>query len=120
VLPSTESKPQLNKPPTAPLVTNNIASTNQTGAANQKVTQSLSKVPAPVQPATASVTKPAAEQTAANNPVPAAPAEPLSKKDTAKPLSASNNQPSDTANAEPEANARGTAIIYVQPDDAKP
>jgi hypothetical protein len=120
-LPSTESKLQPNKPQTAPLVTNNVASMKQTGAANQTLTQSHSKVSAPVQPATTAVMKPAtAAQPAVKEPAPATPAEPLSKKDTAKPLSASNNQTSDTANVEPDANARGTAIIYVQPDNAKP
>jgi hypothetical protein len=118
--PSTESKLQPNKPQTAPLVTNNIASTNKTGAANQTVTQSRPKVSVPVQPATTAVTKPAAAQPAVNDPAPATPAEPQSSKDTTKPLSASNNQTADPANTESQVNARGTAIIFVQPENAKP
>jgi hypothetical protein len=120
-LPSMESKPQRNKPLTAPLVTNNIAATSQTGTANQTVTQPHPKLSVPVQPATPAVTKPAAAQRAENNPAPVVPAEPLSSKDTTKPLSASNKQPTDPANPEePQVNARGTAIIFVQPDNAKP
>ena len=130
-LPSTESKPQPNKPLTMPLATNNLASTNQTnpanqtGATNQTVTQSHSKVPVPVQPATAAVTKPAAAQPAVNNPAPVepapvTPAEPLPHKDATKPLSASTSQTTDPANTESQVNARGTAIIFVQPDNEKP
>jgi len=119
-LPSMESKPQPNKPQTAPLVTNNIASTNQTGATNQTVSPSHPKVLAPIQPATPAVTKPATAQPAVNDPAPATPAEPQSRKDTTKPLSASNSPTADPANTESQINARGTAIIYVQPENAKP
>ncbi|HTN94975.1 MAG TPA: hypothetical protein VMJ33_10365 [Gallionella sp.] len=60
-------------------------------------------------------------QPAANKPAPvAAPAEPTSKKDAPVPSSATGKQTADPANAQAEVNARGTPIIYVQPDDTKP
>jgi hypothetical protein len=109
-----------NKP--APLATNNGSSMNQTN------TQPHSKLPAPIQPAAPAVATPPATQPAANKPAPViTPGEPLSKKDTSAPSSAGNNQPPDTANVQAQANAqtqvnaRGTAIIFVQPEDnAKP
>jgi hypothetical protein len=117
------------KPQAAPLATNNGASTTQT-----TVTQSHSKPPAPAhtavpavathpsaQPASPAVSTPAATHPAASKPAPvAAPAEPSSKKD-APASSAANNQPADPANAQTQVNARGTAIIFVEPkDSAKP
>lgn len=60
-------------------------------------------------------------QPAANKPAPVAiPAESMSKKDAPVPSSAASNQTADPANAQTQANARGTPIIYVQPDNTKP
>ena len=124
------SKPQQVKPQTLPpLATNNGASTTQT-----TVTQSHPKAPAPAQtaapavathpstqPASPAVSTPAATHPAASKPAPvAAPAEPSSKKD-APASSAANNQTPDPANAQTQVNARGTAIIFVEPQgSAKP
>jgi hypothetical protein len=118
------SKPQPVKPQTAPLATNSVSSINQTG------TQPHPRKSAPIQPATPAVAAPPATQPAANRPAPVAPpAEPLSKKDTSATSLAGNNQSSDPVNAQPQANvqtqanaqtqvnARGTAIIFVQPQD---
>lgn len=106
----------------APLATSNNASMNQTGS------QPHSRLAAPIQPAAPAVAAPAAAQPAANRPAPVVlPAEPVSKKDRSAPSPAGNNQPSDPANAQPQSNAqtqvnaRGTPIIFVQPqDNAKP
>jgi hypothetical protein len=123
--PSMESKIQPNKPQTAPLATNKSVPTNQTGAANQTVAQSHPGVTAPVQSAAPTViptpvVQPAA-QLAPNKPAQVAPpAEPLTRNESPISSSASNNQPTDNANAEPQANARGTAIIFEQPDNSKP
>ena len=124
------------KPQAAPLATNTGASTKQTGTTNQTtVTQSHPKPSDPVQtavpavattsathPASPAVSTPTATHPAASKPAPvAAPAEPSSKKDTSAPASAGNNQPADPATAQTQANARGTAIIFVEPQDsAKP
>ena len=105
-----------------PLATNNSPSKNQTD------TQPRPKLSAPNQPAVPAVATPPATHPAANKPAPVAtPAEPLSKKDTSAPSSAGNTQPQDPVNAQAQANAqtqvnaRGTAIIFVQPqDNAKP
>jgi hypothetical protein len=103
----------------APLATNNGSSLNQT------TTQPHSKMSTPGQPAVPAVATPPAEQPSANKPAPAAPpAEPLTRKDTSKPSSASNDQQTEVnaqlVNAPTQVNARGTAIIYEQPDNAKP
>lgn len=129
--PSTESKPQPNKPLTGRLSTNSSTSTNQSNVANQTsaanqsslanqpVTQPHPKISSPQPAAPADATPPAA-QSPANKPATIAlPAEPLTAKDS-PPSSAGNDQTSDTENAEPQANARGTAIIFEQPDNAKP
>lgn len=122
--PLAASKPQPIKPQTAPLATNNGATTHQL------VTQSHPKPSAPIQsavpavaihpaqPATPAVATTPATQPAASKPAPViAPVEPSSKKDTTAPSSAGNNQPPDPANAQTQVNARGTAIIFVQPQD---
>lgn len=104
-----------------PLSTNNNPSKNPMG------TQPHPKVSDQIQPAAPAVATPPT-QPAANKPAPSVtPAEPLSKKETSTPSLAGNNQPQDTANAQAQAsaqtqvNARGTAIIFVQPqDNAKP
>ena len=121
------------KPQAAPLATNTGASTKQTGTTNQTtVTQSHPKPSAPIQPAvpavattsatqpaSPAVSTPAATHPAASKPAPvAAPAEPSSKKDTSAPASAGNNQPADPATAKTQVNARGTAIIFVEPQDS--
>jgi hypothetical protein len=129
--PLVASKPLQVKPqPSPPIATNNGASAKQT-----TVTQSHSKPSAPVQtavpavaihpstqPASPAVSTPAATHPAASKPAPvAAPAEPSSKKDTSAPVSAANNQLADPANAQTQVNARGTAIIFVEPQvSAKP
>ncbi len=116
------------KPQAAPLAANNGTSTTQT-----TITQSHSKPPAQAQtavpavathpstqPASPAVSTPAATHPAASKPAPvAAPAEPSSKKD-APASSAANNQTADPANAQTQVNARGTPIIFVQPDGTKP
>lgn len=96
-------------------------------ALNQTNTQPASNMSTPAQPATPSqtavpaVAAPAAAQPATNKPAPVAvPAEPLSKKDTPATSSTPGNQTPDPANAQSQANARGTPIIFVQPDDTKP
>ena len=104
---SITSKAQTDKPQT-PLGTNNGPSLNQTN------TQTHPKMPAPA------IATPPAEQPSANKPAPAAPpAEPLTRKDNLKSSSAGNGQTSDPVNVQP-VNARGTAIIFVQPDNVKP
>lgn len=145
--PLAASKPQPIKPQTAPLATNNGASTNQTGTQShprpsapiqpavpavaihpaQPATPAVATTPA-THPAAPAVSTPLATQPAASKPAPViAPVEPSSKKDTTAPSSAGNNQlPGQTsvqpqANAKTQVNARGTEIIFVQPqDDAKP
>jgi hypothetical protein len=139
------SKPLQVKPETSPpLATNSGASAKQTVTTNQTVTQPHSMPSAPAQPAvpavaihppvqTASpalattysthpsapaVSTPSATHPAASKPAPvAAPAQPSSKKDAPAPASAGNSQTPDPANTQTQVNARGTAIIFVQPQD---
>lgn len=114
------------KPQAAPLATNTGALTTQT-----TVTQSHPKPSAPIQPAVPAVattsathhaapaaSTPTATHPAASKPAPvAAPVEPSSKKD-APASSAANNQTPDPATAKTQVNARGTAIIFVEPQDS--
>lgn len=110
-------KSQPVKPQTVPLATNSVSSITQTGA------QPHARKSAPIQPAAPAVATPPATQPAANKPAPVAtPAEPSSRKDTSATSLAGNNQPSgpikvQPANAQTQVNARGTAIIFVQPQD---
>jgi hypothetical protein len=99
--------------------------TNSGSSQNQSNPQPHPKVSVTVQPATPAVAKPAAVQPAENNPAPVAPpAEPLTNNDNSKPSSASNDQQATTDNAQQvnaqPVNARGTAIIFEQPDNTKP
>lgn len=112
--------PMAGNPQPASIATNNGSPLNHT------IIQSHSRKSAPGQPAVPAVaTPPATAQPPANKPAPAAPpAEPLTRKDTSKSSSASNDQPTEVnaqpVNAPSQVNARGTAIIFEQPDNAKP
>lgn len=106
-----------------PLVSSNPlpVPTNNNPSKNQPNSQLHHSLPATVQPATPAVATPPVAQPAANKPAPAtSPGEPLTKKATTTISSAGNGQAPDQANVEP-VNARGTAIIFVQPqDNSKP
>ncbi len=92
--------------------------TNSNTSKNQPNIQLRHSLPAPVQPATPAVATPPATQPAANKPAPVvSPGEPLTKKATATISSAGNNPTPDQASVEP-VNARGTAIIFVPPQES--
>jgi hypothetical protein len=115
--PVTDKPLMAGNPQAAPPAAHNGSSLNQTN------TQPHPKI-SPSQPAAPNVATPPAAQPPENIPAQdSPPAEPLSKK-TSKPTSASNDQPTTAdnvqqANGQP-VNARGTAIIFEQPDNEKP
>lgn len=127
------TKPAVAKPATAqplvagtpqkvPLAASSNLSKNQTGV------QQPRRLPATIQPAATIVAAPPAAQPAASKAEAVVPlADPLTKQDASPSAPPDNNQPPGSGNAQPQANAqtqgnaRGTAIIYVEPQaDSQP
>lgn len=106
-----------------PLMTSNPvpATTASNPAKNPPNMQPQHSLPASVQSGSPAVEATPATHPDARKPAPVvAPAEPLSKNNSSTLSSAGNNQPLAQAKVEP-VNARGTEIIYAQPqDNAKP
>jgi len=97
-------------PQKAPLAANSNLSKNQTDM------QQPRRLPAPIQPAASIVAAPPAAQPAASKAAAVVPlADPLIKADSPTPSPAGNSQPPDPDNAQPQVNARGTAIIFAEP-----